>query len=42
MRNLKINLVVYMQQTCMSAAFCVSWKGHGDPLNTLVATGHEA
>lgn len=42
MRNLKINLDMYIEQMCMSAALCDSWKGDGDPLNTLVAIGHEA
>lgn len=36
MGNLKINLDVYIQQMCMSAALCDSWKGDGDPLNTLM------
>lgn len=38
MRNLKISLDVYIEQMCM----CDSWKGDGDPLNTLMAIGHEA
>lgn len=36
MGNLKINLDMYMEQMCMSAALCDSWKEDGDALNTLV------
>lgn len=35
MGDLKINLDVYIQLTCTSAALCDSQKGDEDPLNML-------